>query len=251
MDKEEIMTRLAGYRPEIYRDDDPQIAKALLLARADPELSAWLDEQIDFDRSFAQALGSSPSNHEELEKLLADAPPSRHRFRAPRGVLLAAAALLLFGGFAVKFFLFPAPVEFPAAPASSVASFRDHMAYFANKRFVLDETISDLEEARRWLAGQSLPIYDRTPDSLAGHEAMGCKAIDWRGTKVALLCFLNDQQEIVHLFIVDESQLSAEGAAELAQLRRDRNLETRGWQEGGRVHLLVGSEPHVSLAGLL
>ena len=59
MTKEEIMTRLAGYRPELYEDDDPDIAEALRLARQDPELSEWLDNEIAFDRAFAGMLGNT------------------------------------------------------------------------------------------------------------------------------------------------------------------------------------------------
>ena len=110
MTKEEIMTHLSGYRPEIYDDDDPLVAEALKLAGQDPELSEWLDNEIAFDRQFASALGNAPSDQSELESLLSTAEAersSRSRKRPKVAILLAAAAVILIGAMSVKFFLFP------------------------------------------------------------------------------------------------------------------------------------------------
>ena len=81
MDKEDIKLHLAGYRPELYDDDDPQIAAALAAAKADPELSQWLDEQIAFDREFAASLTGLAPRDEARDSLLG-APASAADLRA-------------------------------------------------------------------------------------------------------------------------------------------------------------------------
>ena len=124
------------------------------------------------------------------------------------------------------------------------------MSFFANQRFVLDESTSDLEKARTWLKEREFPVYSKTPDLIAKFKGMGCKAIDWNGRKVGLVCFLNGDRDIVHLFIVRTEDLADGDALELATLKTIRDLQTQGWRDKDFVYLFVGSEPEVSLAGL-
>ena len=254
MNQEEVNIHLAGYRPEIYRDDDPRIAEALRVARADPELSAWLEQEIAFDHRLAATLRNVPSDSGAIEAIIRTArADSRPRFRRfpGRGLLLAAAAVLALGGFLVKFFLFPPPVQFAGSAADPVPGFRDAMAYVANQRFVLNKTSPDLEVARRWLVENECPVYPNTPENIVRYKGMGCKAIDWHGTKVSLVCFLNERDDIVHLFVVEVADLADASEANLAKLQRLRGLETQGWRDERLVYLFVGSDPDVSLAGLL
>lgn len=145
---------------------------------------------------------------------------------------------------------FPAPVKFPPG-AVSVPVFRNHMAYFANQHFVLAQNTKDLEEARAWLASRGFPVYEATPEVIARFEGMGCKAIDWHGIKVGLVCFRNDSDHIVHLFVVDAAAFQEGGASALLAMKRQHDLETQGWEDGQSVYLFVDSEPKVSLQGLL
>ena len=254
MDKEEIKTRLSGYRPDLYDDRDPQIAGALARAKEDPELKAWLEEEIAFDYRFGATLKCTPADRSGLDELLATgrrellvARPRAFRKTA----LLAAAAVLVLSAISVKYFFFPPPVQFPALGERSASGFRDHMAYFATQRFVLDETTSDLEQARAWLAERDLPVYGTTPSQIARFKGMGCKAIDWNGLKVSLVCFLNKDDELVHLFVINTGVFPRVDPVRLGTLTRRHGLETQGWSDREFVYLLVGSEPGVSLQGLL
>lgn len=255
MNKEQVKIHLAGYRPEIYQDDDPQIAEALRIARADPDLSAWLDEEIAFDHALTATLRRTPPNPGGIESILRAAREEkaepRIRRRTAVRLALAVAAVLMLGGFLAKYFLFPAPVTFAGVTSDTVPGFRDAMAYFANQRFVLDQRTSDLEEARRWLVDHKSPVYPDTPENILRYKGMGCKAIDWHGTQVSLICFRNDRDDLVHLFVVDVTDLADADDANLGRLQRFRGLETQGWRNGNLVCLYVGANPEVSLAGLL
>ena len=110
MDQEEVKIQLAGYRPEIYRDDDPQIAEALRVARADPELNAWLEEEIAFDHKLAATLRKVPSDSGAIDAIIRTARvDSRSRFRRLPGRGLPCAARC------------PSPRWLPAPVASCTA----------------------------------------------------------------------------------------------------------------------------------
>lgn len=254
MKEDEIKTRLAGYRPEIYDTTDPDVAEALRLARQDPQLSAWLDRQITFDRQFASALKNAPGSTAGIESLLRSAEQERRKpfVRRPKFLLAAAAAALVVGAGLLKYFFFPAPVDFPElAEPAQISDFRDQMAFFANQRFSLDMSTGDLSEASAWLRQRELPIYAVTPASIREFRALGCKQIAWQGGGVSLLCFRNGKGEVVHLFVASSGSLGEEGGLELGRLQRMRGLETLGWRDESKVYLFVGSKPGVSLEGLL
>ena len=254
MTREEIMARLAGYRPELYDEDDPEIAEALRRAKADPELAAWLEDEIAFDREFACALRKVPSRGEDLESLLAKAGTGRPRSwrkRGSTGLLLAAAAVLVLGAMGIKHFYFPAPVRFPAVVSADISTFRDHMAYFASRHFVLDKTTRDLEVARTWLSEREFPVYDSTPENLAHFRGMGCKAIDWGGRRVGLVCFQRENRDIVHLFIIAREDLAGGAGPDPGRKQRFRDRETLAWQDETHIYAFVGAKPDVSLSGLL
>ena len=122
-------------------------------------------------------------------------------FTRSRITWLAAAAL-------VKFFLIPSPVQFPSNSFAPVDTFRDHMAYFANKHFVIDQTTKDLDEAKTWLAEHQSPTYAQTPGPIIDYEGMGCKSFDWGGHTVSLVSFKNSEKAIVHLFVMDKAGLA-------------------------------------------
>lgn len=254
MDKEEIQLRLAGYRPELYADDDPLIAEALAAAKADPQLSAWLEEQIAFDRDLSASLCELEPLSNSRDQLLAEAsatPASKPRFALWQ---FAAAALFLICSFAsVKYFLFPAPIEFARTETKTISQLREDMAMFASKRFILDETFTKLEDSQRWLEEQEHPTFDEVPGQLVQYRGLGCKTIDWSGTKVGLICFENSKEQTVHLFVIDAADFANLSPADspLHQVVNHHQLETAGWIADGKVLLLVGSGPKVHIGELL
>ena len=254
MDKEDIKLHLAGYRPELYDDDDPQIAEALAAAKADPELSQWLDEQIAFDRDFAASLTGLTPRDEARDSLLGgpdEASSARSGF--PRWPLAAAALFLVCSIAGVKYFLFPPEVQFAHTETKTATTFRQDMAMFANQRFMLDERFKDLGDSQRWLEEQEHPAFEQVPSQLVRYKGLGCKTIDWAGTKVGLICFKNSRDETVHLFIVEKSALAGfeTGAPTLGKVATHHGLETGGWVEGDTLMLLVGAKPGVRVGELL
>ncbi len=265
MDKDQIRQTLSGYRPDLYQDDDPVISASLEAAKADTDLNAWLESEIAFDREFSLALSSVKPPREAKEKLLRlhanadDQPPSilagpTTPKRSPIYKFGAIAALLIFSAILTgKYFLFPAPVEFTAHSSPTEETFREQMAWFASQRFVLDKRFDTNSASANWLRDNHFPAPQSIPGKLVRFQGMGCKKIDWQGQKVGLICFKNEDNEIVHLFIVDRAAIShdpdAARAYDEAFVFHDR--ETKGWKDDNRLYLLVGSEPGVLVSGLM
>ncbi len=270
MDKEQIKEILSCHRPDQNDQEEALIAEALDQAKLDPELWAAMEDEWKFDRDFTQSLQGIPSNDASKQALLngIGAGPSTETSAPPLEVVGGAtkaktkrikhpfvwssvAALLLIATVSIKFFMFPAAVEFPAAQNASMTTFRDHMAFFATKRFTLEKTTDDLEVAKNWLADRKAPVYDATPELLVKLKGMGCREIDWNGTRVSLVCFLNGKDQLVHLFMVAKEDINSQGLAQFGDLKRHHNLETRGWTTDEYVCLLVGADSEVTLEGLM
>lgn len=254
MDNNQIRQNLAGYRPELYPDDDPLIAESLRLARADPELSQWLDEQVQFDREVTAALTAERPPASAVQDLLQAERGQAKQGRTLRHRALAIAALLVISlGMAGKYFLLPPAVEFAAHEAPTVDNYREQMAYFASQRFVLDRGFDTNQESAQWLAGEEFPSFDQVPGELVQYRGMGCKKLLWNERKVGLICFKNQANEIVHLFVLERSTLteSSTQESEFGKILVFHDRETMGWQDEERSYLLVGSEPGVRLAGLM
>lgn len=257
MDKEQIRQNLSGYRPELYQDDDPLIAESLRAAKANPELSAWLDEQIAYDRDLTNTLSAAQPPQGSREALLAAHQEQQitriSRKRIPTAAWAAAAIFLISAGGLIKFFAFPPPVEFVATSNPTVETLREQMAYFASQRFVLDETFASNVESAQWLATEDFPTLNTVPGELVQYKGMGCKKITWQGNKIGLICFKNKANEIVHLFILDQKGLetSPQHDAEFEKVLVRHERETKGWRDENQVYLLVGSDPGTKVGNLL
>ena len=167
-------------------------------------------------------------------------------------MLIAAAAILALAAAAI-FILFPPAVNFPGTDFSTTSTFRDHMSLFSNSRFWLDKNTSDLNEAKSFLTEHGYPTFNKIPPQIIQFNGMGCKTIDWGTHKVGLVCFLNEQQEIVHLYIIDRSALTDLDSLNtpLESIAIHRDLETGGWLTNTHAFLLVGSAPDVKITPIL
>ncbi|MEM8955779.1 MAG: hypothetical protein AAGD22_16615 [Verrucomicrobiota bacterium] len=281
MNTEEAKRILGGSGPD-HRDlNDSLYAEAMKLAETDPELAAWLEREWAFDQDMASAFRDmevpdgladaivsgvcsfDEGDAQELVRdessvvLIGEEPPVANGKIVSIGHfkrrLWMVAAVLVAGAFLTVFFLFPPAVKFPEDDFSSIDVFRDHMALFANSRFVLDYSTKDLGEAREWLRDRGAPVYDSTPAAIAAYRAMGCKTFDWGGKAVSLVCFVNGHGDLVHLFLLERGAMGdlESGELSLPEVAVRRDLETGGWSDADFVYLLVGSEPGVDVEEIL
>ena len=262
MTREEAKHILSVYREDIPVGQAPEVARALALLETDEILRTWLENERRFDEKFASALkeitvptGLAQHILEKAGDDLSDAQQADVKvisFPRPRlWLAAAAAAVVITAGSLVKYYLYPPAVQFPGSRFASVEEFRSDMAHYANSRFVLGRNTSDFAKARDWLRKRQSPTYDETPAAIVHFKGMGCQSFRWGENRVSLVCFQNDDGEIVHLFVVSKEVFDTlVPADELKAIQVRHHLETGGWMHQGNLYLLVGSEPEVRIGEL-
>jgi hypothetical protein len=162
------------------------------------------------------------------------------------------AALLVVGLALIGYIMFPPAVKFAPGDFASVTKFCDDMAFYANSRFVLGKRTPNYEESRDWLKKKGSPIFEVTPENIAAKRSLGCQTFAWGEAQVSLVCFKNDSNQVVHLFVIDRDvfeNMAPPEELQVVQVRHD--LETGGWMGEDKLFLLVGSEAEVSIGDLL
>ncbi len=242
MDNEQAKLALSAYRPGGEDASDPLMAEALEQAARDPELSGWLAGEIRFDRGMQAAIRSQepPANLRErlllgrrvvsLHRLEPDHPQSERRLTGWLALAAALAVLAVLG-------LFFRADGGTAPTAGQLAAGIMQMA--GRGEINLGKMSSDPAELRAWLAAQGSPHDFPIPEKLQGLQGMGCQSFVIDGAKVSLVCFMLDQNRMVHLFVVDDSSLR-EVPGETPRIVRDGTQVAATWSARGRTFLLTG-----------
>jgi hypothetical protein len=233
MNKDEIRKILALVRLGGQDADDPLIASAKESAQRDPELAQWFEEQQEFDRKFAEAIGEIPIPAGLQTRIMSIARERiRQRSLWPRRIGRAAAAIAVL---AVLFSSWRGLFQ----PAVSVADFRSEMVSFIRLTPSLDLESHELKRIQTWLSRTDAPAEVSIPSGLSALEAVGCRTLFFRGQKVTLICFRRSGTRLAHLLVLDHlalRSLRADGAPIFAQ---DGEWMTAAWRKKGRTYLLA------------
>jgi hypothetical protein len=233
MNKDEIRKILAIVRPGGQDAADPLVASAKESAQKDPELARWFEEQQEFDRKFAEALGEIPIPLGLQTRIMATASERiRQRSLWPRRIGWAAAAIAVL----VTLFSFSRGLF---QPAVSLADFRGEMISFIKLAPPLELESRDLERIQTWLGRTDAPADVSVPPGLSALEPVGCRVLFFRGQKVTLICFRRGGTKLVHLLVLDHlalQSLRSDGAPVFAQ---EGEWMTAAWRKKGRIYLLA------------
>ena len=259
MTQNEAKEYLAAYRDDLPLEELPEMQEALTMLESDEELQTWFEAEQQFDQSVRAAFEEIVVPSDLRDSILANAPsPEVSKkskivaFPTRRLWFAAAAAVVLTAAGLVKYFAFPPPVKFPGTEFASVEKFREDMAFYANSRFVLGHMTKDLTEAGTWLKEHQSPTYDATPAAIVEFEGMGCQTFEWGEHQISLVCFRNDDDDIVHLFVAGKDAFQELiPADELQSMQVRQRLATGGWMVEDKLYLLVGSKPGVKIDSIL
>jgi anti-sigma factor RsiW len=231
MDKSEIRAILSAYHPgdDI---DDPRFQQAKAAAEADPELAQWWAEQQELDRVISSKLMSTEVPRHLKTQLTAWEKRTVRRNSWNRGIILAAAVIV---ALAVIFSSWRGLFQ----PAASLADFRDEMVSFVKVTPSLELETSDLTRATNFLGKSGAPSQFEVPRRLRNLELVGCRTLRYRGYDVALLCFKREGGRIAHLLVVDRAAVGRLPNKKNAELAKQGEWMTAGWEEGGRAYLLA------------
>lgn len=189
---------LSAYRPGGEDAQDDNFREALAHCERDPQMKAWLADQLSFDRQAAEALQSIRGPDAGKQSILATLPfDSRkgRRSRYPRwlGISGLGMAAAILAGFLLFSVLAPHKDGHQTPDRLALAPLAD-----AAKPFDLES--GEFQTLVSWLEKAGAPIPQSLPDALREAEAVGCRVFDTTGFgTISLICFHVDGQ-IVHLF---------------------------------------------------
>lgn len=245
MDNTEAQFVLQACRPGGQDADDPSVAAALEQARLDPELGAWFAEQQALDAAIAGKLQSFPVPANLKADILAGKKVVRPvAFR--RGRLLVALAA------AASLALLASVVFWKAQVANAkpqFASFHTDMGRFLNHIDRLDFQTDDIDKAKHWLETKGGQGELLLPARLEGQRCVGCRVMDWKGSKVSLVCYYLDkpspsgatkkQIDEIHMLVIDREALQ-DPPSSSPQFSKAGKWELASWSDKRYSYILAG-----------
>ncbi len=196
MDNNEAKRLLAVYRPSGADANDPTFAAALRQAELDPGLAKEFADQRAFDARVSQALRRVPvpSAGKDYATMELKLSPSRHRYGWWSAGLAACLAL----AFTLATLKPDGVLDLPqdASLAALATHLSDHEA-------TLGLMSPDYGQLAAWLQERGGPIPADLPAALLRLHAVGCQTWVTSRGKVSLVCFMDDDQKAVHLYVFD------------------------------------------------
>ncbi|MDA7916242.1 DUF3379 domain-containing protein [Verrucomicrobia bacterium] len=236
MDKNEAKLILGSLRPGGQDDEDPQAKEALLVAAADPDLSAWLAKERELDSLIAGKLNDVPVPEGLRDTILAGGASNMVRPRFQVHEMLAWAAVLVL-------LITLGVTQLRQKDQSEFASYHVDMVDMLNGVKKLDMQSQNVGEIKTWLTSGQGPGEFDMPGRLEQLSGLGCKVINWNGEKVALICFKDPSNVIhdtVHLIVMHKSALSIAPPEDAPVFASLNNVVTASWSAGEHSYILAG-----------
>jgi uncharacterized membrane protein YbaN (DUF454 family) len=225
---------LVLYRPEAAREDDPAIAEALELARHDEELRRWFEEHCAYHaavRSRFSEIEVPAARKEKLRNMRIVAGP-KSWWRQP-ATWAAAAAVAVFIGLGAMWFRTAAPDRF--------TDYQSRMIRTVLREYRMDIRTNDMGPVRQYLSKRGAPADYVIPARLAQLQLTGGGLLHWRSKPVAMVCFNRGDNEMLFLFVMNESGLKDPPPA-IPTAGKVNKLVTVSWTSGGKAYILAGPD---------
>jgi len=236
MDNNKAKLILSVYRPSGADASDPFFKEALEQAAKDPQLSAWLAGEQQFDAAFVHALGSvkAPEAGRTMIMAMAHAPVRSRAWMWWPVAIAASIALLITAGVVLRQ---PSRLALPerATLAELASNLSEHHASIGLMS-------PDLVRLRSWIDERGGPLPERIPPGLEKLAVLGCQTWNTSAGKVSLICFVGESMETVHLYIFENPDQGLR-QENLPGIDSPRMLQQGAWsfaiwKDKGRGHVL-------------
>lgn len=242
MNKQQAREILKLFRPGTEDEADSFFAEARQLAKTDPELAGWHQEQCEAYLALRRKLQAVPVPPTLKARLFQERKIHRPRFRSLGPVLAVAAAVVLLVGVLSMFGAFH-------SPANSFAAYRKRMTETALRTYTM-VPMADADQIRKFLQANNAPADYSLPAGIKNAAVVGCAVSSWQGHPVSMLCFKTGRplppgdQSDLWLFVADRSafpKAPPPGAPVFGRLNKAR---TASWSDDKKTYLLavVGNE---------
>jgi len=274
MTESDIKTALAGYHPRTGHQNHPTVLHALAEVEKDPRLQAWLQEKIQLDNELRKQLDRhhpTPATKAHLLQLMSEAPadeeakseaeetseyPAKnsppHNIRTEPSLHIKAwqiaASLFLIASLALTIGYQNAQ----QGQQNRLSDYHQAMSQQAHQAADHKTMVTTLQQGTQWLSEHQAPTLSSLPDSLKHLSLIGCHHLHWQQHSVGFLCFLNEDQEMVHLLILPKAPLESNHLLQelLPPMQYDAplaNLPSYGREMGDHYLMLVGHTPQTRL----
>ena len=241
MTNEEAKLILQAYAPNGRSASDPNFQAALNQARCNRELADWFANEQALDARISDSLIKSLKPPTKLKSLLL-AQKAIIRpvawWRQRRHQLAVAGCSALLSIVSLAWFSHTGPVEF--------GKYREEVGESAAEGIErVGEAPRDLLQVRRWLAENELDASFIVPRELNDGVISSCRAVNWRGKKVYIICYELENHQTAHLAVIDRSALK-DAAPESPVFDQIGKVATVSWSRSNHTYMIASTSGVVS-----
>lgn len=231
MNSTEAKNVLIACRPGTDDLRTPEADAALEVARQDPELRHWWQQQQEFQNRIRAGFRDIPVPEHLRERILARAKTVKLPVWRHSVVLSAAAAIVL---------LLTVAVLWKRSPAEgSFQTFRARMVANVLRQYRMDLTTGDMTRVRQFLATNNAPADYVLPPPLNRLPVMGAGLLSWQDRRVSMVCLDGGTNGTVFVFIVDSRALP--DAPQIRDRAQVSELSTVSWSDAGKTYVTAGA----------
>lgn len=242
MNANEAKTLLLLYRPGTADAEDPQMADALALAKTNPELAGWLEEQTARQDALRAQFRHLAPPAGLREQIIAEHAAGARTISVRKSLRPALAFLLavLLGTMAVVWYQ-----RVPTGPDNTLAIYQNQMVRTALSPYAMDLMTNDAAAIHAYLAQNHAPADFTLSARLQQATILGCAVAGWQDTKVSLVCFRSGRPlppgavGDLWLFVVDRKTVKNAPDTIAAQVAKVNRLITATWTDGDKLYFLA------------
>ena len=235
MTREQAKGILMLYRPGTDDADNPEMHRAIEVARQDPDLGRWFDNHCHFQKTVrAKLMGIEAPQHLKTALLACQRiVPLRAWWQEPVWLTAAAAIILL---------LLFIPFHPRAIVPDRFVNFREMMVSTALKSYSMDWETNDAARLRQLIASKGAPGDYQVPPQLNKLKLTGGAALAWRSNPVSMVCYDEGNKRMLFLFVMRNPVMKGGPQTGRPELAKISSYLTASWRSGDKTYLLVGPD---------
>jgi len=256
VNNDEAKQILLLFRPGTADAEDPDTAAALALAKADPELSRWLEDHCARHNALREKFRQIPVLAGLREQIISEeAAKAKAASRRQKLVGVAAVAAIIVALCIVGTTLLPHKTN--PADLTTLADYRLQMAFQALNSYGMALTTNDASQIQGYLAQNHAPSDYTLPAGLQKVAMTGCAIENWQAAKASMICFNTGKlpqgggHSDLWLFVVDRTTIKDAPIITSPQFNKVNGLMTVAWTQGNNLYLLGAQSDEETLKKFL
>ena len=217
-------------RPRAQDKAEPEIARAIQVARADAAVEDWFQRHLRFQEGMQRSFRELPVPAGLAANILA-----RRRivqipwWRKPAILAAAAVIALLLGGMIW---------QKNKAPRDTFSIFRSRMIGNVLRQYNMDIVTNDAAVIHQFLVQKQAPADYELPPGLSGMPLAGAGVLGWASNRVSMICLQAPGPDTLFLFVVDQASIRPVPPA-TPQFVQVNSVMTASWSQGGKSYVLA------------